>query len=314
MSIPNERSLLTQGLSQCRFKVHAIKKTTVKSVQAWYTTRVTRPFGNSLAFSERFTVAVAALIIGLRNAVCPSAIARLVVAVIVLAVNRQTFSVSMRQRPVSKRWITVSPFLTDAYTTRSVKVKGWTDFTVTSGNHRPPNAIQGGRMRYAGIPVFCVNPGCSFIFQTATRARHTTPKRTANNQLFSPAIAATGIKQRFAAMHGTARNCPSSKPLTNRMIDTPSHVALLKENPVNPGPRWCLSIAGINGKGYGRDSNSLSGGSHIFGSVSLAYSKAARPGVAVHLRRIHGNSRTPTRTAMLRPFYYTTLRQQVERL
>lgn len=85
-----------------------------------------------------------------------------------------------------------------------------------------------------------------------------------------------------------------------------------KKNPVNPGPRWCLSIAGIDGKGCGPDLNRHSGGSRVFGSkLSRAHSKAARPGVAIrHAASIA--KRRPV-TAMLRHSYYTTSRQEVER-
>lgn len=81
-----------------------------------------------------------------------------------------------------------------------------------------------------------------------------------------------------------------------------------KENPANPGPRWCLDSAGIDGKGYGPELNRPFCGCgakelvcrYRRDTTELNRLRGFHP-ECIHQRQPYPrNSKTPTRTALSR--------------
>lgn len=121
---------------------HAAPDSFIKAHIANYATMILNPFRKTLSFSEGFQQDIITLISSLLNFSSPHAICRRVRSVVAAALNRQTASVTVRQRPRFKEPEVVAPCPADVNSTSAVISKAAIYWRVAAIKHFTPHFPQ----------------------------------------------------------------------------------------------------------------------------------------------------------------------------
>jgi hypothetical protein len=241
---------------------------------------------------------IIALVIALSNAICPSTVRRLVMPVIVNAVNRKIVSITVRQRPISEGCKVPTPLLTDCNSSPSITGVGSVSSVTTSAFHGLPNFV---KPCLPGVSVLRASFNRRNTYLASARFRLSTTQIAPVDQSLCATVAAAREVHLSIADNCLANDSPVTEPITNAMLNM-CHMSS-KENPVNPGPRWCLDSAGING---------ITRNGRTILRLTRVTPYARRPVKdSTQLPSDAHKAKTRPVTTLSRPLYYTTLCQGI---
>lgn len=174
------------------------------------------PLAHGFGFPVDREMSIFSTIVCLNKSIGPAAIPRLIIAVVIDAINRHAI---WRQAHVSNKVPKIIPAITDGDAPPSVIFERTVIGVSASFAHRTPN-VKNSVMAQAvnGIARFC-----EFPFEATTRARHAIPEGGADYCALRPAIATTKPAHRQDTQWGCAIEYKKTLKSLSGYIDQISH-------------------------------------------------------------------------------------------
>jgi hypothetical protein len=182
-------------------------------------TSIPGPLGRSHCLSPCSDYPVVALIVGLLNIVCPSAVVWGVVTVIVLAIDGSVCLVSGGQCPLSESYEVVAPFVTDG--DASAAISGERSFIgiEASVEHGLPRHVQTPWL----FPMRLADSASSVSSKASARLRGISDQTSAVHIARASAIALTRNEGATAAFNDRSSHSPSSESGADWVVSTQRH-------------------------------------------------------------------------------------------